>query len=53
MMWIWEWRCHGYLWQLIPSRRYPERNGFQPTCPECGAKPRRTWANTWNTRRAS
>lgn len=42
-MWIWEWRCCGWLWELIPSRRYPERNDSKPKCPTCGKHPPRKW----------
>lgn len=42
-MWIWEWRCCGWLWELIPSRRFPERNDHQPVCPTCKGKPKRKW----------
>ena len=43
--WIWEWRCTlcGYLWQVIPSRKFPERERFQPRCPSCGDQPHREW----------
>jgi hypothetical protein len=36
-----EWTCCGYLWQLLMSRRYPERYGWAPQCPRCGDTPSR------------
>lgn len=30
-----EWECCGRKWQLLLSRRYPERINFAPTC-VCG-----------------
>lgn len=41
--WIWQWRCCGHLWELIPAWRYPNRNDFQPTCPTCLLPPSRRW----------
>ena len=32
-----EWLCHGHVWQLIRNPRYPERQWWFPTCPDCGA----------------
>lgn len=43
-MWVWQWKCHDYLWELIPSKKYPDRNKFQPICPVCNTKPKREWA---------
>lgn len=37
-----EWRCCGNLWQLLLSIRYPERQNWQPICPNC-----RTKGETW------
>jgi hypothetical protein len=31
-----EWFCCGHVWQLLLSRRYPEREVWKPTCPTCG-----------------
>jgi len=31
-----EWRCCGLLWELIPSRKYPDRYHWNPVCPKCG-----------------
>lgn len=42
-MWVWQWYCHGNLWEVIPSRRYPERDSYQPTCPSCKRHPKRHW----------
>ncbi len=36
-----EWRCCSHLWQLIPSRRWPERINYQPVCPTCSGRPER------------
>jgi hypothetical protein len=33
-----EWNCCGHLWQLLLSRRFPERYVWKPTCPTCGKK---------------
>jgi hypothetical protein len=46
--WIWQWTCEvcGHIWQVIPSRVFPERVTFQPVCPGCGGKPSREWVNT-------
>lgn len=35
-----EWRCHTHVWQLLLSRRFPERAAFVPRCPTCGKYPR-------------
>lgn len=34
----WEWRCCGWLWELIPTRA---RDDYQPECPTCGGWPKR------------
>ena len=34
--WFVEWSCCGHLWQLLLSKRYPERRTWVPTCPICG-----------------
>lgn len=31
-----EWSCCDYLWQLLLSKKYPERYSWKPTCPNCG-----------------
>jgi len=30
-----EWSCCGYTWQLLLSRRYPDRYNWNPVCPNC------------------
>jgi hypothetical protein len=42
-MWAWEWRCCGWLWELIPSRRFLEAQTVRPKCPTCGKKPEHRW----------
>ncbi len=32
------WLCCGYVWQLVISSRYPDRDGWAPVCPNCGEK---------------
>jgi hypothetical protein len=33
-----EWHCcGGRVWQLIVTRQFPQRWGWSPTCPQCGA----------------
>lgn len=35
-----EWSCHGWTWELMLSRLYPERAQFVPRCPTCiGERP--------------
>jgi len=36
-MWIWEWRCHGWLWELIAARRHDGADVL-PRCPTCKRK---------------
>ena len=31
-----EWECCGFLWQIILSPLYPERDLWSPVCPACG-----------------
>jgi len=32
------WWCCGLRWELLLSKRYPERYKYKgPTCPRCGA----------------
>ena len=31
-----EWECCGHIWQLLLSKRYPERFNWMPVCPTCG-----------------
>ena len=31
-----EWVCCGNLWQLLLSKRFPERYDWRPVCPNCG-----------------
>jgi hypothetical protein len=33
-----QWECCGFLWQLLMSRLFPERNIWFPVCPKCGLK---------------
>lgn len=30
-----EWNCCGHQWQLLLSKRYPDRYKWNPTCPDC------------------
>jgi hypothetical protein len=32
-----EWSCCAGVWQLIVTRQFPQRWGWSPTCPQCGA----------------
>ena len=33
-----EWECCGNLWQIILSKKFPERYKWRPTCPNCKRK---------------
>jgi hypothetical protein len=33
-----QWECCGFLWQLIISRLFPERDVWFPVCPKCGSR---------------
>ena len=35
---VWEWRCCNYVWQLLISRKFTNREEWKPICPICGMK---------------
>lgn len=47
-MWIWQWKCCELLWELIPSRLFPERNKFKIICPNCNQPVKREWVKIPN-----
>jgi hypothetical protein len=32
------WKCCGHTWELLLSKRYPERWTWTPICPDCNTK---------------
>lgn len=32
------WTCCGQVWELLLSRRYPERETWQPVCDKCNKR---------------
>ncbi len=28
-------QCHGHMWEVLLSRKWPERYNWRPVCPDC------------------
>lgn len=31
------WSCCGFRWELLLSRKFPDRNNWAPVCSNCGS----------------